>query len=190
MADYLKCETIFEAFGQEFIVLEVDLEGNALCITTHPWRKNCFDDKINRDCTNDINHASIRSLLQYVFLAGMIDTPEDRALFINMNTDIFDNFGNHDYDYFKSRVRLLTYSEFEKFRSTLNIPDWAWTMTPYRCRRITPEIGNQSLAVVDTHGRYGHRHASLSADIYPVVMLSQRVVLHESFSKLRKSIPK
>lgn len=190
MADYLKRETVFEAFGQEFLVLEVDGAGNALCITTRPWRKSFFDDKIERDCTNNINHASIRSLLNYVFLAGLIDTSEDRALFLNMNTDIYDNFGNHDYDFFKSYVRLLTYSEFEKFSSILNIPDWAWTMTPYRCRRISPEVGDQSLAVVDTRGRYGHRKASQSADIYPVVMLSQRVVLHESFLKHRKNCPR
>lgn len=173
---------VFEAFGIEFRALDIiNAEGDVLCITTEPWRKTYFDDEIARDCTNNFNRASISRMLTYVFLSGMVETSTDRDLFRVMNTDIYDNFGDHSYDYHRGRIRLLTRSEFDKYHTMLNMPEWSWTMTPYRCKQIAPRLGDQSLAVVDTRGRQGHKKSFEVADVYPVVTFSQRIAQHDSF---------
>lgn len=154
---------------------------DVLCITTEPWSKTYFDDEIARDCTNNINRAAINRLLSYVFLASLINSKTDRDLFRIMKTEIYDDFGNHDYNYHQGRVRLLTRAEFIKYQIMLDMPERSWTMTPCRCKQIAPRLGDQSLAIVDTRGRYGSKKAFEVADVYPVVMFSQRIAQHDSF---------
>ena len=173
---------VFEVFGREFKALDiVNADGDVLCITTEPWRNTFFDDDIARDCTNNFNHAAISRLLTYVFLAGLINTPTDRNLFRIMDTNICDSNGNSGYGYYRGRVRLLTYDEFIKYQVMLNMPDWSWTMTPYLCKQVARRPGDQSLAVVDTRGRYGSKKSFESAAVYPVVTFSHRIAQHESF---------
>lgn len=191
MADYLKSGNRFEVFGQEFIALDTSVPGEALCITAEPWKTARFDDDIDRYCTNNINKASIKRCLSYVFLGSLVEA--DIGSFIMMDTDIYDNFGCHAYDYHHSLVRLLTLTEFLKYRDFLNMPNFSLTMTPYRCRtgekdkdgKEIRQYGDQHVVSVDTRGRVGNFRASHMADVYPVVTLSQRICSHISFVKRR-----
>lgn len=183
MAYYLKNGNRFEVFGVEFIALDTSVAGEALCITAYPWKTLRFDDEIDRDCTNNIDKASIKRDLGLVFLGSLIEEDADLDLFMMMNTDIYDNFGNHSYDYIRSSVRLLTLSEFLKYQEYLNIPNFAFTMTPYRCQLDERQYGDQNVSVVTTNGRVGNFKASHMADIYPVVTFSQRVCMCKSFVK-------
>ncbi len=175
----------FGALGQEFKVLDIDkANGDVLCIRTRRWKRAPFDEKTERDCTNDFGDASIRSLLSHVFFGSMIENDTDIDYFVKMSTDIVDNDGHRDYGMTRGYVRLLTQQEMVKYRKHLNIRDWAWTMTPLKCRRIfsrEKHIGDQSVAIADSFGRWGHKKACYPADIYPVVTFKQRINRHQSF---------
>ena len=175
----------FGAFGEEFIVLDINkAKSDIFCIKTRSWKRAPFDEKTERDCTNNFADATIRSLLSHVFFCSMMETPENRDFFVRMSVDIVDNSGCHEYTMIRDYVRLLTQQEMVKYRKYLTIKDWAWTMTPLKCRRFfcrETQTGDQSVTVADSTGRWGHFKACHTADIYPVVTFRQRITRHPSF---------
>lgn len=175
----------FGALGEEFIALDIDkARGNILCIRTGPWRRASFDERTERECTNNFAEASIRNMLSHVYFSSMLEMPEDKDYFVRMAVDIVDNFGCHDYAMIRDYVRLLTQQEMVQYSKYLDIEEWAWTMTPLKCRRLLfgdQHIGDQSVTMADSRGRWGHKKACYPADIYPVVMFRQRITRHPSF---------
>ena len=172
----------FGAFENGFTVLDINkAKGDILCIKTRPWKRIPFDEKTELDCNNNFADASIRSQLSHVFFGSLLECPEDKDYFIRMSADIVDDSGRMDYGMIRDHVRLLTQQEMVKYRKYLNIKDWAWTMTPLKCCRGERLIGDQSVAIADSTGRWGHKKACFLADVYPVVTFRQRITRHESF---------
>ena len=175
----------FGAFGEEFIVLDINkAKSDILCIRIRPWKRAPFDEKTERDCTNNFAEATIRSMLSHVFYGSMVEQPDDVNFFVRMNANIIDNFGRHHYDGIYDYVRILTQHEMVKYREYLDIKDWAWTMTPLKCRNIFTkerQTGDQGIVIADSYGRWGHKKACYPADIYPVVTFRQRITRHSSF---------
>lgn len=178
----------FEAFGNKFVVLDINnAKGDILCIRVNNWKRAPFDDKTERDCTNNYVDASIRRLLSYVFFCSMIEVDGDHDYFVRMPVDIVDNFGCREYTMIRDYVRLLTQKEMVTYRKYLDIRDWAWTMSPFRC--VVPKhprkSGDQSVAIADSHGRWGHKRSCYTADIYPVVTFKQKITFHKSFELIK-----
>ena len=96
----------FGAFGEEFIVLDINkAKSDILCIRIRPWKRAPFDEKTERDCTNNFAEATIRSMLSHVFFGSMVEQPDDIYFFVRMNADIIDNSGCRFYDGIYDYVR-------------------------------------------------------------------------------------
>lgn len=171
----------FELLGKRFTVVNLNTaKGDILCVADK-WKEDTFDDATRRDCTNNFVESHICRELKFVFFASMIESTSDTEFFVSMTMDIADSFGNKDYGEMREYVRLLTQWEMFKYRKYLDIPTWAWTMTPYRCKTKEKQNGDRSVAIADSSGRYGNISATRTADVYPVVTFKQKVSLHDTF---------
>lgn len=152
----LKRGARFTYAGVEWVKLD-DTDGGALALAAEPVFERAFDEE---NC-NDWRKSSLRRELNGPFLDALIAEGADRAVFLDLESDLTADDGMTDYGTATDKIALISDGLYRKFRALIpKIGCWWWTLTPWTCdpeysyyvRRVT-----SSGALLDSDASYGSR---------------------------------
>lgn len=114
--------------GMDFVLLDMLLGGDYLCVTKQKWTNDRFDAKRYTEATNNFANCTLRRKMD-----DFVDQL-DRRLLIPMTVDLIADNGDKSYGTITSLAAPLSCDQIRQYRDIL--PTWGesvWTVTPWYC---------------------------------------------------------